>query len=321
MVQPMGSELYFERDKIVVGSRSSALAKAQSELLCEYLRLQLPRTAVSLVTSLSSGDMKRDSGKDIARDKRDWIFELEQAVLAGEIDIALHSGKDVPVDIHPSTTVVPVLERAHAYDVCIVSTKYTQTSHSLSSLPPNASIGTASKRRAAQLRRIRPDCSVRELRGNVPTRLQRLESGDEYDAIILAAAGISRLKISSPGMFVIGVEEMLPAVNQGILLAQVRNDDHELLGLLSSSSSKELARVSSLERRVVQGLGADCHSALGVMATVERDSAITLKAEVLSELGDISIKVEQRGCDDDELVSRVLQSLFDQGARELLSNS
>ncbi|MCB0360704.1 MAG: hydroxymethylbilane synthase, partial [Bdellovibrionales bacterium] len=209
-----------------IGTRESGLARAQSALVAAAIESLQPTVITKLVAMSSLGDRRRDSSNAAVRDKKEWIVDLERALLAGEIDIAIHSGKDVPSDVEPGTALVPVLSRADSRDV-FVGRHVDATGGRLrfSELEPGATVGTASLRRKAQILRLRPDVHVVEWRGNVPTRIAKLDSADGVDGIVLAAAGIQRLQLPDIDYDFFSHDLMLPAVHQGTLVAQVREDN------------------------------------------------------------------------------------------------
>ena len=225
---------------IRLGTRGSALALAQARWVAERLDGE-----AELVEITTAGDLARDIG-----DKSRWTGALERALLAGEIDVAVHSAKDVPIELAAETAIVAVPAREDPRDVLVGAA-------SLEALPPGARVGTSALRRRAQVLALRPDVEVVELRGNVDTRLRKLAAG-EADALVLAAAGLARLGredvAGAPLPFV-------PAPGQGCLLLQARD------GLALPELDEPAARAALLaERAVAAALGASCHTALGVHA-------------------------------------------------------
>jgi hydroxymethylbilane synthase len=225
---------------IRLGTRGSALALAQARWVAERLG-----DAVELVEITTAGDLARDLG-----DKSRWTGALERALLAEEIDVAVHSAKDVPIELASGTAVVAVPSREDPRDVLVGAP-------SLEALPAGARVGTSALRRRAQVLAVRPDVEIVELRGNVDTRLRKLAAG-EADALVLAAAGLARLGRSdvdaAPLPFV-------PAPGQGCLLLQGR------AGLALPEVDDAAARSALMaERAVAAALGASCHTALGVHA-------------------------------------------------------
>ena len=224
---------------IRVGTRGSALALVQARWVAD--RLGEPSEIVEITTA---GDLRRDAG-----DKSRWTGALERALLAEEIDLAVHSAKDVPIELAAGTWIAAVPPRANPRDVLVGA-------ESLAALPEGARVGTSALRRRAQLLAARPDVTVVELRGNVDTRLRKLTAG-EADALVLAAAGLDRLGRND----VLGtVLPFTPAPGQGALLVQARE------GSQPSALDDAPARAAlETERAVAATLGASCHTALGVL--------------------------------------------------------
>jgi hydroxymethylbilane synthase len=226
---------------IRLGTRGSALALAQARWVAARVRDE-----AELVEITTAGDLARDVG-----DKSRWTGALERALLAGDIDVAVHSAKDVPIELAEGTVVVAVPEREDARDVLAGA-------DSLDALPHGARVGTSALRRRAQVLALRPDLEIVEIRGNVDTRLRKLAAG-EVDALVLAAAGLARLGredvAATPLPFT-------PAPGQGCLLLQAR------AGAALDELDDAAARDALLaERAVAAALGASCHTALGVHAT------------------------------------------------------
>ncbi len=231
---------------IRVGTRGSALALWQARHIAAPLGGE-----TEIVTITTAGDRGEGIG-----DKARWTSALERALLAGEIDVAVHSAKDVPGEIAPGTVVAAIPARANALDaICGAA--------GVASLGPGARVGTSSLRRAAQLRALREDIEVVELRGNVDTRLRKLAEG-QADAIILAAAGLERLEREDA---ISGyLTEFVPAPGQGALLIQARADDRMTLAACMSLRDEAAERCVMAERALAASLGATCTSPLGAAA-------------------------------------------------------
>jgi hydroxymethylbilane synthase len=227
-----------------IGTRGSALALAQAQWVAD--RLDPPAELVPIVTS---GDRRR-----AVDDKREWVLELEEALVRGDVDLAVHSAKDVPVGIGDGLALVGAPAREDALDVLCGPA-------SLDALSEGARVGTASLRRRAQLLARRPDLEVVELRGNVDTRLRKLADG-EADAIVLAAAGLARLGRDQSGAPL----DLVPAAGQGTLVLEAREGDVVTAEAIAHLRDDEAEAALAAERAVVGRLGADCRSALGVHA-------------------------------------------------------
>ena len=272
-----------------IGTRGSALALAQATPVAQAL-------GGELMVITTTGDRDRSAG-----DKGRWVTELERALLAGEIDVAVHSAKDVPAELATGTVLLPCPPRADPRDaLCGAS--------SLAALPEGARVGTASLRREAQLRALRPDLEIAELRGNVDTRLARLAAGD-FDAIVLAAAGLERLGRGSEGA---PLDELVPAAGQGVLALQAR------VGELGDVAGDEEATVAlRCERALVRALGADCDTPVGALATVA-GGGLRLRAFVGRADGSAWLRDELEAADADALGAQVGERLLASGAREIL---
>ena len=238
-----------------IGTRGSALALAQAGTVAQAV-------GAELVAITTTGDRNRG-----ALDKERWTRELDLALLAGEIDAAVHSAKDVPVILPDGIEIAVVPLRADPRDALCGAA-------SLAALAPGAVVGTSSLRRAAQLRSVREDLKITELRGNIDTRLARLAGGD-YDAIVLALAGLQRLGREAEATG--ALTEFVPCSGQGALAITTRSGDAAALSVLRELDDDVTHRCLLAERAVVHGLDADCHSAMGAYATIAGET-ITLQA-------------------------------------------
>jgi hydroxymethylbilane synthase len=273
-----------------IGTRGSALALAQAAPVAQAL-------GGELVVITTAGDRDRAAG-----DKGRWVGALERALLDGEIDVAIHSAKDVPAELAGGTELLPSPPRADARDALCGAA-------GLDALPEGARIGTASVRREAQLRALRPDLEVVELRGNVDTRLRRLAEG-ELDAIVLAMAGLQRLGRAEEGT---PLDELVPAAGQGILALQAR------AGELTDHVGDEAAtRALACERALVSALDADCDTPVGAHATVLPDGDLHLRAFLGRPDGTAWLTDSLKGSDPFMLGAEVAERLMSSGAGELL---
>jgi hydroxymethylbilane synthase len=272
-----------------IATRGSALALAQAQWVAE--RLNPPAELVPIVTS---GDRRR-----AVDDKREWVLELEEALLNGEADLAVHSAKDVPVERPETLTLVAAPPRANPLDALCGAA-------SLDDLPEGARVGTSSLRRIAQLRARRPDVEVVEVRGNVDTRLRKLADG-EVDALILAAAGLERLgRADEAGALL----DFVPAAGQGTLMVEARAGDITAREATAHLHDEAAGAALAAEREVVARLGADCRSAVGVHAEGAR-----VRAFVGTVDGSRWIADEVAG---EEAASALASRLLAIGAEELL---
>jgi hydroxymethylbilane synthase len=241
---------------IRLGTRGSPLALAQARLVADALPGE-----VELVPIRTSGDAKRPGG-----DKSRFVKEIEDALLAGRVDLAVHSAKDVPSELPAGLAIVGVPDRADARDaLCGAS--------SLDQLPEGAVVGTSSLRRRAQLLALRPDLRLRELRGNVDTRLRRLAEGD-FSALVLAQAGLDRLGRGGEGA---RLPELVPAPGQGCLALEARADDERIATAAAGLTDRAALTCLTAERALVSGLGATCRTPIGAHAELD-DGALRLTA-------------------------------------------
>jgi len=258
--------------KIIIGSRGSKLALAQSELVCSRLVQSDPSLEVSIKVIQTLGDRKQGTAAAQQSDKKDWVIDLERALLNHEIDLAVHSGKDVPANIEAGTEIFPILKRANSSDVFIGKKKPDGTRVKFAELPSGAVVGTASLRRQSALKFYRSDLKVVEHRGNVPTRIQKLEESTTLSGIVLASAGLERLGLQEVAWEEIPKAIMLPAMNQGTLVAQTRRDDTRVAAISSALGDHETEAAYTAERACSEVLGGDCHSAISIYAACSADS-------------------------------------------------
>ena len=267
-----------------LGSRGSPLALAQAEMTAAALMAAhgWSRDAIEIVTVTTSGDRIQDRPLAEVGGKALWTKELDGALFSLQIDCAVHSMKDVETMRPAGISIVGMLPRAAVEDRLIGA-------DSIASLRPRAIVGTSSPRRAAQLRSLRPDIETKLLRGNVATRLARVEAGD-FDATLLAAAGLDRLGQGDVGA-TIPVETMLPAVAQGAVGIECRADDARAIALISAINHRPTYRCVIAERALLLALGGSCHSPIAALAR-ERGEDIQLRAQLLSEDGSEQVSGE-----------------------------
>lgn len=250
---------------IRIATRKSLLALWQANHVKDRLEQLHPDVTVELVPMTTKGDVLLDTPLSKIGGKGLFIKELEQAMLDGRADIAVHSMKDVPVEFPEGLGLTVICEREDPRDA-FVSNQYP----SLEALPAGAVVGTASLRRECQIRARRPDLVVKTLRGNVQTRLRKLDEG-EYDAIILAAAGLKRLELEDRITGLLSPEESLPANGQGAVGIECRLDDAELLALLAPLDHAPTRLRVLAERAMNQGLQGGCQVPIGAYAELEDD--------------------------------------------------
>lgn len=296
---------------ITIATRESALALWQSHFVADIIEANTPyKTALLPMTT--EGDQRLEVTLNKIGGKGLFLKELEQAMLAGEADIAVHSMKDVPADMPEEFQICAVFQRADESDA-FVSNTYDQ----LDQLPQGAVVGTSSLRRQAQLLAARPDLKVRPLRGNVNSRLQKLDDGG-YDAIILASAGLQRLGFDERIKSRLTAPDWLPAVSQGAVGIECLNDNHDLAAALKQLADIKTWQCVKAERALNLKLEGSCSVAIGALAEYHADNTLSLKAGVYSPDGKQSIVTQQQGYDPDELGQYVAEELLSQGARAIL---
>ncbi len=295
-----------------IGTRGSMLAKWQAEFVRKKI-LEATGVDAEIVIIKTTGDKLQTASFAQIGGKGVFIKELEEALLNEEIDLAVHSVKDIPTEV-PSRLCFPVICRREDTRDCLVAAK----NETLSTLRKGARIGTSSLRRQAQIRHARPDLDVRELRGNVDTRLRKVASG-EYDAILLAKAGLDRLGWSNRISEVLSPEVCMPAVGQGALGVQARLQDNELADALAPLDDFETRQSIVAERSLLAALEGGCQVPLGAWARFERGE-LAIDAVVCSPDGAQHVRQRATAPPDQarELGQRVAQMLIDSGAREIL---
>jgi len=296
-----------------LATRGSRLAKIQAQLVADALARCYPEHEFTLTPLTTHGD--RHPSMRLSESPREGVFvkDLEQALLDGRAELAVHSAKDLPTLPTPRLTLAAFLPREDARDVLIA-----QPPGTLARLPPGARIGTGSPRRAAQIAAVRPDLQTVEIRGNVDTRLRRLAEG-AVDALVVAAAGLARLGRLAEAHELLPFAVMLPAPGQGALAIQAI-EGSEAARLAGAIDDPGTSRAVHAERALLRRLGGGCLSALGAYAIVDGDD-LMLQAVVLDEAGTTVIRAQARGRDDADIVEEVAASLESQGASRLLTRS
>lgn len=301
-------------DKIIrIATRQSPLALWQAQYVQKQLMACHPGLQVELVPMVTKGDIILDTPLAKVGGKGLFVKELELAMLDGRADIAVHSMKDVPVEFPEGLGLVTICERDDPRDA-FVSNHYA----SLADLPEGSVVGTSSLRRQCQLREQRPDLVIRDLRGNVGTRLGKLDNGD-YDAIILAVAGLNRLNLQDRVRTALTPEECLPAVGQGAVGIECRLDDSETRALLAPLAHRETTLRVLAERAMNTRLEGGCQVPIGSYAEIDGDQ-IWLRALVGAPDGSQMVRGERRGnaADAERMGVDLAEELLANGAREIL---
>jgi len=300
--------------RIVIATRESALAMWQACHVEARLKAIHPALEVHILGMTTEGDRTLDASLAKIGGKGLFVKELEDALARGDADIAVHSMKDVPMALMPGHVIGAIPERADPRDA-LVSNRF----RDLASLPAGARVGTSSLRRESQLRAARPDLRVQPLRGNVPTRLRKLDAGD-YDAILLAAAGLKRLGLTERITLVLPTEASLPAAGQGALGIECRAARDDLLRLLAPLDHGATALAVRAERAVARTLAGSCNTPLAAYAEVS-GGRMRLRGYVGSPDGTRTARAEIEGPADDAEANGIALAakLRDAGAAEILA--
>jgi hydroxymethylbilane synthase len=295
--------------RIRIGTRASLLALWQAEHVRDLLVARGHEVELHKITT--SGDQVLDRRLESIGGKGAFLKEIEEAMLAGDVDLAVHSLKDVPTVLPPGLSLGAYLERADARDALV-----TNSGKRLESLPAGARVGTTSLRRSSQVKSLRPDLHVDDLRGNVDTRLRRLRER-HYDAIVLAMAGLVRLgraaevtQVLDPGVFV-------PAPGQGAIALECREDDAEVRAAAAALGHEATRRAVTAERALLAALEGGCNVPLGAHAS-PAPGGLRLRAFVARSDGSAILRAEDTGEDPDELGRRVAADLLARGAWQLV---
>ncbi len=302
------------RTELRIATRGSPLALWQAEHVAARLEALHPQITVSLVTMKTRGDKLLDAPLAKVGGKGLFVKELEAGLLDGRADLAVHSLKDVPVQFPDGLELALVMEREDPRDA-FVSNRF----DSLAAMPAGSLVGTSSLRRQTQIRERYPELEVDWLRGNVNTRLAKLDAG-EYDAIILAASGLKRLGFGERIRAAIEPEECLPAIGQGVLGIEIRSDDDELRGLIEPLGHAETTLRVSAERALNETLHGGCQVPIAGYAELDGDE-LFLRGLVGEPDGSLILRAEVRGAREDAhaLGVELAQALLGQGADRILA--
>ena len=299
--------------EITIATRESALALWQANFIRDRLIEAHPNLTVHLLGMTTQGDrwlnapLKEIGGKGL------FIKELEVAMLEGRADLAVHSVKDLPAHLPEGFSLPLIGYRDDVRDVLLGEPE------GVAALPPNARVGSSSPRRQAQLLAMRPDLRVDSIRGNVQTRLSKLDGG-EFDAIVLAQAGLSRLGLARSDAYPFSVAQCLPAPGQGALGIEIVTDS-PVQALLETLIDKDVARGVEAERGISAGLGADCALPVAAHAELTANGEIHLRALVAQADGSRVLRAEGHGAEPGPLAQRLVEQLLSQGADSILANA
>ncbi|HEU5234997.1 MAG TPA: hydroxymethylbilane synthase [Terriglobales bacterium] len=294
-----------------IGSRGSQLALWQANHIADRLRVQGHTVHIEIIKT--TGDKITDVALAKVGTKGMFTKEIEEAMLNSRIDLAVHSLKDLPTELAPEFVIAAVPEREDPRDA-FLSTKYSRVEE----LPARSRVGTSSLRRQAQLHAIRNDLEIIPLRGNVDTRLRKLQSG-EFDAIILASAGVSRLGLTDLVRMCFDPEQMCPAAGQGALGIEARSSDSATIAALKFLDHAPTRAAVECERAALNALGGGCQVPIGAYAR-HNNGNITLQAVVASPDGKEIVREKRSGSDPQKLGADVGEALLARGARRILES-
>ena len=297
--------------KLRIGSRGSQLALWQANHISALLREQGHEVEIEIIKT--TGDKITDVALAQVGTKGMFTKEIEEALAEGRVDVAVHSLKDLPTELPPGFELVAITKRVNPRDV-LLSVQY----DSVRTLPKGASVGTSSLRRQAQLKVARPDLVIHALRGNVDTRIRKLEQG-EYDAIVLAAAGLTRLGKTQLMKEVLSEDFMCPAAGQGALGIEIRAGDVDMRKHLAFLDDHDARAATTCERALLNRLGGGCQVPIGAFAEV-KEGAVVLTAVVAQPDGTMILREHQSGTDPVSLGEAVGETLLQRGATKILGD-
>jgi len=298
---------------IVVGSRGSKLALLQTELVIQRLKKDYPELDFRVRQIRTKGDSDRRSSLSQMGVQGIFVKELEEALISGEIDIAVHSLKDMPTDISPEFRLAAVGMRIDARDAFV-----SKNGDSFTTLPQGAIIGTGSERRAVQMKSMRSDIRIRDIRGNIDTRLKKLYSG-EYDGIIVAAAALLRMGLKEKIAEYLPINPFLPSVGQGALAVEIEASNKEMYDIVSNVNEEQTWQCVQAERAFLSTLGGGCRTPIAALGTFS-GGLLHLEGMVADREGTRILRDEETGAFDTYVnIGRSLaRKLLSMGAGELL---
>ncbi|MGQ9469092.1 MAG: hydroxymethylbilane synthase [Nitrososphaerales archaeon] len=298
---------------LIVGTRGSKLSLIQTERVIRRLEHSIPNLGIEVKVIKTAGD--RFMNKPLTQFKRKGIFEreIDKAIIKGDIDFAVHSMKDLPTSLPKGLIIASVPKRDSPYDVLI-----TKNGSKLKDLPKGAIIGTSSIRREAQIRFVRPDLEIKPIRGNVDTRIKKLKEG-QYDAIILAEAGIKKLNMGDFISERLSLKQFTPAPGQGALALVTMEENSELLEILKRINHEPSMAEVLAERALIKKIGGGCKAPIGAIARARKNS-IHLRACTFSSNGKTKIEIARLGSIDapEDLGVKVAEDLINLGAKDVI---
>jgi hydroxymethylbilane synthase len=298
---------------LTIGTRGSKLALAQTDMVRAAIQSIRPDIVVEILRITTTGDRVQDRPLSQVGGKALFVTEIETALREQRIHIAVHSAKDIPSELPDDMRIAACLPRADARDVLI-----SRVSSSIATLPQGAVVGTSSPRRASQLRALRPDLELRDIRGNVDTRLAKLHAGT-YDATILAAAGLSRLGLLEHVTEYVSLDTMLPCGAQGAIAIEVSAGNEEVLQLIAGLDHAPTHIAITSERAFLETIGGTCETPLAAHATLDGDS-ITLRGMIGNSQGkQVSASASAPSAHAAQLGVELARQLLDNGGAALLA--
>ena len=299
-----------------MGSRGSALALRQTGSVLGELSRRFPDRRFRMEVVRTTGDRQPDASLAAIGGQGAFVKELEAALHARRVDLAMHSLKDVPTELGEGLVLAAVSERGDVRDAVV-----SRENSRLTELPPGSRVGTGSLRRSVQVRALRPDVEVVDLRGNVDTRLRRVEEG-LVDAAILAAAGLARLGYLERAAEILDTEAMLPAIGQGAVTLETRADDEEVIEIAATVDHRETRMATTAERAFLARLGGGCRLPIAALGVVEGGS-LRLRGLIADPEGRRILRGEVTGpaSDAEALGVGLGEQLLDQGAAELIAEA
>jgi len=301
------------KGRIIIGSRKSKLALFQAQEIIDALRAVYPRLSFEITTVKTSGDRDRKTSLKVLGGKGIFVKELEEALLRREIDIAVHSLKDMPTDIPVGLKLAAVTRRLDPRDVLVSASGV-----GLSQLPPGSSIGTGSQRRTVQLMNCRRDITVTDMRGNIDTRLRKCYCG-EVDSVLMAAAALLRMKLEDRVTEYLATDEFVPAVGQGALGIEVRDNDKQILEIVAPLNHEQSWREVSAERGFLKAMGGGCREPIAALA-VAKGTSLRIRGMVANSATFEVMYADMKGgsSEAEQLGVRLAQKMMEMGAGRLI---
>jgi hydroxymethylbilane synthase len=301
--------------KLTAGTRSSRLAMYQTQFIIRQLTERNPGLTVDIKQISTTGDRILDKPLAAIGDKGLFTHELEIELLSGGIDFAVHSLKDLPAELPDNLEIACIAKRGEVRDALVAR----QNEVTISSLPHNAVIATGSTRRKAFLLNIRPDLHIVELRGNVPTRISKFENSD-WDAIVLAGAGLQRLNLSHFISSLISVDEIIPSPAQGAIACEIAAGNARAKEILRTINDLNTEFSTKAERSFLRALGGGCKTPIAAYAEIN-DNTLNLKGAVLSADGKVKLTADAEGMpqDYDKIGEKLAVELIGKGAKDLFA--